>query len=456
MTINKVLFKSKILADGSHPVMIRISHRSKIKYISTGQCCKEQNWSNTNKLVGARDPQKNQKNQHINSLYLELVNRLAEIEKKGIEPTIDLLLSDTNISENNDKTNLICLYDLKAKNCQGTRTKNEYRTFKKVVQKLYGDKVNIKKIDQVWVNELRLKIEHYYKEKNAQKNHFIKCFKGVYSFASEINALPNPKTIKIKDFPHEKKDDYLTEGEVSIILMAYKKEIVLLQSRQLSEKQDLALSIFILMIAFQGLSNIDMASVKVENVEIKRIKKFQVDWERYYNDIEYKTDIDLKQQERDVVVLNLFRHKTKQSVKIVCDYISILPIINKFLENKGPKDYLIPCFSKKTNGEEEKEIARCAAFYHSLRKELNLFLAKFCRKYNFEQICKITYKQARSAYANQVAQMDIPYNLIQKLLGQKQSVLERHYLIPPSEWEQSEVAYKIFNKSERIENLLNL
>lgn len=454
MRITKVLYTSKTLADGTHPVMIRISDKGQKKYISTKQSCRASHWSKTLELIGAKDSDRDAKNKAITTLYLQLQNRLVEIEKQGIRPSIELLISREPI-ENTDKekSNLIKVFDLKADSCKAPRTQNEYKTFKKVLKTLYGENININEIDQVWANALREKIDDYYGEKNAQKNHFIKCFLGVYSYAEEIGSIKLRKSIKIKSFQHEKKDNYLTTEEVSVIISAYKKDIVA-QGRLLPEKQKFALSLFILQMALQGIANIDLAGIKVSDIQIKNIKKISVDWERYNNSVKYRNEIDQTQQERKVIIITFYRRKTRKSVKVVTDYISIKPVLDNLLCGKEPNDYLIPCFSNALR-DEKKQIERCARFFNANKKVLNNYLNHFCEIYGYPKIENLTYYQARSAFANQVANMDISYNLIQKMLGQKQTVLEKHYLMPPTEWEQSEVTFRIFNKSKTIQELLS-
>lgn len=455
MKITKVLYTSKTLANGEHPIMIRIAHKGKNKYVTTSTSCKASHWSKTLELIGAKDSKREEKNKIITSLYLLLQNRLADMEEKGIEPTYELLLSTEPIKdEDKERINLIHLYGLKAEASKAPRTKGEYRTMQRVMQHIYGDFININDISQVWANELREKIDRYYGEKNAQKNHFIKCFQGTYSYAEEIGVIPFRKAIRIKNFKHEKEDKYLSTEEVSVILSAYKKDIVA-RARALEPQQELALSVFILMMAFQGIANIDLAGVRVKDIEIKTIKKISVDWEQYYNSEEYKQKIDHEQEERNVVVMTFYRRKTEARVEVCADYLSISPILQNLMREKSGDDYLIPCFSDKTIGNKKKEIERSGRFYHKLKVILNGYLKEFCEIWNLKEIENLTYYQARSAFVNQVADMDIPHNLIQKMLGQKQSVLEKHYLKPATQWEQSEVSYRIFNKTITIADLLS-
>ena len=270
MRISRILYKSKILANGEHPVMIRVAHKGEKKYISTSTSCKANHWSKTLNLIGAKDPKREEKNKKITSIYLSLQNRLEEMTSLEITPSIELLLSKDPLKDKEkEKANFIDIFTKKAESSKAPRTQSEYRTFARVLESLYGDYLNVNDITQVFVNELRERIDKYYGNKNAQKNHFIKCFQGAYSFAEEIGAISNRRSIKFKNFKHDKKDKFLTTEEVTTILSAYKKDIVA-RSRVISEEEKQALSLFVLMMAFQGIANIDLAGVKIKDIEIKR------------------------------------------------------------------------------------------------------------------------------------------------------------------------------------------
>ncbi len=49
--------------------------------------------------------------------------------------------------------------------------------------------------------------------------------------------------------------------------------------------------------------------------------------------------------------------------------------------------------------------------------------------------------------------MNIPHDLIRKMVGHKLNTLEKNYINKPTDWEQSEVIYKVFNDYETVQNL---
>ena len=66
---------------------------------------------------------------------------------------------------------------------------------------------------------------------------------------------------------------------------------------------------------------------------------------------------------------------------------------------------------------------------------------------------KITYYIARHAFINHLDEINTPHALIRKMIGHKNNTLEKSYINKPTEWEQADIIFKIFNKEETIEDL---
>lgn len=90
--IKVILFKSKKLADGTHPIMIRVNANGVRKYITTGQKCKPQYWDEKNACVKPRYPDHEQINLHISQMKEALTNENYELKKKRAKVTADRLL----------------------------------------------------------------------------------------------------------------------------------------------------------------------------------------------------------------------------------------------------------------------------------------------------------------------------------------------------------------------------
>jgi integrase/recombinase XerD len=90
--ITPILFKSKKLADGSHPIMIRVHANGVRKYITTGQKCKPQDWDAKKSCVKPRHPDHVQINLHISQMMDTVNSEVFELKKKKSKVTADRLL----------------------------------------------------------------------------------------------------------------------------------------------------------------------------------------------------------------------------------------------------------------------------------------------------------------------------------------------------------------------------
>lgn len=458
MKIAKVLFTSKTLKDGTHPVMIRLQEpRLLPKYKATGVSTKY--WSKTKAEVGAKDPKADEKNKIINKMYLKFQNRKAMIEEMGMEVTAELLMSDQPIKQTpqGDRRNFLYLMEEKANSCQAPRTKNEYITFKKALTSIYGDFIDVEEINQQWANHFRMKIDDHWGSHNSQKNHCIKCVYGTYTFASDNGYITNARRLKIEDFPHIKADNYITYEEVTAIINLYKKFVVGNFNPDMTDDQKMALSIFCFLIAMQGVSQIDLSGVKVGDLVVKRIAKKQRHIERYRNNPLYREIFDKEQEYRDIVVAKLNRRKSKVPVEIVMDKETIEPFLIMFgFYTKGKDEYLIPCFSKKTEGDKKKEIQRCGNFYQNLTSVLNDFLSETEKMDDSPKFQRITYSMSRKAFINTLYDLGVDPNLVRKFIGHGGKTMEKYYVTPPDEWEQSDMTRLIFNQEITIKRMMEI
>ena len=90
--VSAILFKSKLLASGEHPIMIRLTKNGKRKYVTTGFSSKLKDW-NEDKEV----PRKSHPNQDLIDAFIfnkvnEYKRKIIELKSQGIEPTIEALL----------------------------------------------------------------------------------------------------------------------------------------------------------------------------------------------------------------------------------------------------------------------------------------------------------------------------------------------------------------------------
>lgn len=91
-TITALLYTSKTLANGEHPVMIRVCYNGKRKYKSTGLSCPAKLWNTAKQEVRGRHPLSMNMNALIESELMCLKNKVLDYERQGMAYSVQSLL----------------------------------------------------------------------------------------------------------------------------------------------------------------------------------------------------------------------------------------------------------------------------------------------------------------------------------------------------------------------------
>lgn len=471
MQIAKVLFTSKKLADGTHPVMIRFQHNKKTKYLATGFSTSKSYWHKKN---GLTQKSREADNREIDNILLKYQNRLNEILNNKQEPTFEAVMSETPTPKATDGSNFIDVVREKG-TAKAIGTKKLYDRLATELEDLYGDYINIKDVKQTWFDEFREKIDKKLGKSNRMKNILISTLCSSLNYGVQREYVDYFKIREVKKFEEQRNEESLnlTNNEITKMMMAYKKDVVL-RSRRLKKNELESIALYMLHLAMQGLANVDMAAIKCKQLEFRTIYKIDVDAERYNNNAAYKAQIDAEQEKREVVVINnIYRKKTGSKVKIVMDRESIEPLLEIFYYGKDQNDYLIPCFNRGDSFNDKEELINAKGevvldkdgkpktfskivncYYTTKTAQINRYMKEFCKIWEMDEIKHITYYMARHQFANRLNDLGISQNLIKKMMGQRTDVLQKYYLTGNTEWEQSEATILLFNQGETIKNLL--
>lgn len=107
-TVTAVLYKSKTLASGEHPVMIRVCYNSKRRYKSTGLSCPAKWWNAAKQEVRERHPLAPNMNAIIGSELTALKNKVLDFERQGVPYSVQQHIRSLGRKPPSRKT----LYDL--------------------------------------------------------------------------------------------------------------------------------------------------------------------------------------------------------------------------------------------------------------------------------------------------------------------------------------------------------
>ncbi len=95
-TVAVILYKSKILANGEHPLMLRVSKNRVRKYISIGLSCHPKFWDEKNKLPKKTHPFKEKFDSIISKAISQYKDKIIDFKYEGKDFTPDVLISVTN------------------------------------------------------------------------------------------------------------------------------------------------------------------------------------------------------------------------------------------------------------------------------------------------------------------------------------------------------------------------
>ena len=235
----------------------------------------------------------------------------------------------------------------------------------------------------------------------------------------------------------------LNANELNLMLYAYHQTQQNYEYLAEYNRMDKALMLWILHFAFQGLAPVDMATIRLRDLNIETLNTIdynpikaqeQAGYEEWYNE---------HNERIQVITATLFRHKTSGRIDIATDYQSIKPILDYFMKDKTQDDYLIDCFNK------DKEYApqRLNYYYFAMAENLNKYISKINQLPIFQdkgiEVKRITYYSARHTFINKASSMNIEYDTIRKMIGHKRTVLEKYYIADATKIEQARVMREI-------------
>lgn len=400
MKVTVKLYKSKTLTNGENPIVIELSDKKKRKIVSTGESSKPSNWLNSGK-VGSRDARSVEKNKVIKEFFDTLYNRCDEcFTKLGIydfslicdinKPIIKE--EEQNYIEDNIKfDDFYNLIDYKAQTQKASSLKN-YKQLKNYLISVYGDTLPMNVINQRWVDIFQNKLAE--NKSVAQQAKLSKYFMIVFNFGRDNDLITNKKVNVNK-----KMTVYKVKGKKALTPIAlqtlYNHLTAVLFSHKPERDYKLTymmhnvcngIMIYMLDFFFQGLAPIDLANIKIGDLEIKsRIKEKTKNMqpsevvnqfkglskEEWINKLKEMNNNDIKY----IVLPNgLFRKKTSSEAHLVIPLSKELESILKFYRYKKDgtlkekDDYLINFLSKDKNRTPKQQVERISNCVSFLKK----------------------------------------------------------------------------------------
>ncbi len=217
-----VLFKSKKLKNGEHPVMFRITKDRKSKYIATGYSSKTTHWDGKNNKPKSKHPKQIELETYLMVEAEKMQRGLMEmfLDKK----TYSLEHATTKVKNARNKKTVKAFFDevVKDEKAKGNiRTSNAYKQTRNVLFTFYiKTDLQFSEIDY----SLLTKFESFLKQRKAKDNTLIFYFKtlrALYNKAQKeglIRSKDSPfKDFSIGKFDRTTQHRALQEGEIEKI-----------------------------------------------------------------------------------------------------------------------------------------------------------------------------------------------------------------------------------------------
>lgn len=446
MKLTKHLSLNASPINGEYPVIILISHFEIRREIYTGILCKPENWENYSQIIKDTDPLCRYKNESLDACIRRLGGVIQSFIDNVLTNSIDHLICiykrndpDMNtpdtMSEQTSDVRLSNLISLKMENSRCLNTKRNYASLKRFCKKHFPEDPGIFDISQEFVDSFFNLLDSKYFDKPAKQFTLKAYFKATLNHAVQEGQLPAKPKLKYPPLFHLSGTRDIHLPDLHKIYHLFTE--ITHKDPELKKESTLALSLFILDIAFQGLAPVDLSRIRCRDIA----------FETFEPDDNTNLKKDNPESERiSAIIVKTKRRKTSIPVLIITWRDPIEKIVRHFMGNKHPDDYLIPCFNNTDNLTETQIQNRQANWFNKQARELNKILAAEYSLREWGIPPHITFYSARHAFSNLADSLDLPRHLIQILLGHKTSTLERYYIRKLTNYEQALISKKIFLK----------
>jgi len=320
-TVKVVLYKSKTLKNGEHPILIRFIKDRKPKYIKTGYNCRLDLWDEKNNCPKNKHPNKLLLETVIDEKKIEAQRIILEYEKEKENYSLEdikkrMQAKTRNVSVLNYIDELITGF----KKANQLGNANVYTDLKRALKKAYNDQdMNFKNLNYSFL----MKFEQSFRSTNAKEtsiSYYMRTLRAVY------NRAIKEKVCKKDDYPFDdyKISKFNTETRKRAITKDDILKITLVELE--NEKHIDARNYFLFMYYTMGLNFTDLSLMKWSNIHNNRLSYTRVKTGKIYGNIEllepalnilnYYRSIFYQGKEGYIFpILILSRHKEPQTIE---------------------------------------------------------------------------------------------------------------------------------------------
>ena len=450
-TVSVILYKSKTLANGEHPIMLRLCYNGQRKYKSFGLSCSEKMWNEKKEEVRSTHPYAMSMNTLIRAEVDKANKKIMELERDKADYSVTTLVKDLSKSAPTT-TSLFDMFEERISYFKSTHSHNTatgYRTLLNTIKRYTEDTdYELFEVDTEWIRSFEVYLRDNYKDTSIKK--FFDCFKAVMNRAVElgyIKASPFDDYRLIRPLDTKTPKRALSVDEMMTLMRYYMKtygfgnkpkpNLEKTKVRYWNAKfrrrahtkltpidaEQLSLALFICSYMFQGLALVDLADLKwgdVRDVEV-------IDKDKYARDSgEFGVDYANEHKEvKEYYEINVARSKTNKPVRILVEQMTILPFLIPFTETiKGVPDdeaddmYVFPIYSEQDDTPEKRFGRMTYANYL-----VNVNLKRIAERLGMKPL---TFYSARHTYASALYHANVPMGLIAQNMGRNPAEIETY------------------------------
>ena len=385
--VSVILFKSKTLANGEHPIVLRVTKNKQRKHISLGISCAADLWDFNEQYPKRKHPNKNLIEKIINAKKVEYNDQILELNSIGRDYTPESLTG--NLENHVKLTTVFSFYDeiidrLKISHKIGNA--NAYRDSKNSIKGFCKNKnILFSDIDIRFLNQY----EAYLRSRNLADTSiaaYMRSFRALYNKAINEGVVKKDyypfDNFKISKFKTQTQKRSITKSDIKKILeLDLEKEPMLFEAR----------SYFVFSYLGNGINFNDMAKIR---------------WRAIVNDRIYYT-----------------RSKTSNVLNFVLNPVS-KEIIEHFknLTFNDLDDYIFPILNKNIHQSPTQIKDRIK----KVLKKTNKLLKEIGEKAGIE--ISLTTYVARHTYADTLRKNGTDIQIISQALGHQELATTRIYL----------------------------
>lgn len=265
-TVDVILYKSKTLSNGEHPLMLKITKDGQRKYVSLKLSLNENEWDVDKGKPRKSHPDKDKINKIIQAKIKEYESKILDFKMEDMDYTINTLVDKVNLkvqklTVEQYVTNLI--QSLKSENRLGSAA--TYQDTLNSLRRFQSMNIYFSHIDIAWLKKYEAHLREYGNNENTLGIRF-RTLRAIYNKAIEENIVKKDyypfDSYKVSKLKKATAKRAITKEHIMQIINVDTKQV----SRYYCPLMELSKDLFLFSYFSCGMNLVDMAHLKYSNI----------------------------------------------------------------------------------------------------------------------------------------------------------------------------------------------